>query len=282
MVIDSKKILEQIKESKIKPTPKWHFILKNYSIWTAFAFSVLIGSLSFSVMLYILMDGNWDVYKYVDKSFIEYIILSLPYFWILFISAFIALTYYNYKHTKKGYKYASYLVIVLSIIVSFVFGGTLFAFGLGEKIDQILSHNIPYYQQKIIENKIERWHHPRDGLLIGTMQEAVSDEKIIIKDFENKEWQVKLQEKVPKEILEKRLNEEIRMIGEMQGEDEFNANALKGCRRDCKMRQRMLKNSKIPIPPKPGVMLKENNIKIKLEYKNNDEKEDKKKNNDDN
>jgi hypothetical protein len=242
-MLNSKKILEQIKRENIKPTPKWHFLLKNYSIWAAFAISVLIGSLSFSVMLYILTDNNWANYKYLDKNFGEYLLLSLPSFWVLFIAIFIIFTSFNYKHTKKGYKYATYLIIILSVVMSFIFGGTLFAFGFGEKIDQALSNNIPYYQEKIIEDKMERWHHPEKGLLIGTVEKAISDEEVIIKDFKNNEWRVKLEEKIPIEVLGKRINEEIRMIGEKNGENKFNANIIKGCRRDCKMRMKFRKEN---------------------------------------
>jgi hypothetical protein len=280
MMIDSQKILEKIKEKKIKPTPKWHFLLKNYFIWAAFAISVLIGSLSFSVMLYILTDSNWGIYKYLDKNFAEYLLLSLPYFWILFIIAFILLSYYNYKHTKKGYKYASYLVIILSVVISFVFGGTLFAFGLGEKIDQVLSNNIPYYQQKIIEDKIEKWHHPEKGLLIGTVEKAISDEEVIVKDFEKKEWKVKLEEKIPKEILEKRINQEIRMIGKKQGEEGFAAKAIKGCRRDCKMKNGLHVQKIQEIKNKIEEIRNrhEEDSKNKQEKENNDKHDEDKKN----
>jgi hypothetical protein len=280
MMIDSQKILEKIKEEKIKPTPKWHFLLKNYFIWAAFAISVLIGSLSFSVILYILTDSNWDIYKYLDKNFAEYLLLSLPYFWILFIIGFILLSYYNYKHTKKGYKYASYLVIILSVVISFVFGGTLFAFGLGEKIDQALSNNIPYYQQKIIENKIERWHHPEKGLLIGTVEEAISDEEVIVKDFENKEWLVKLEEKIPKEIMEQRINKEIRMIGEKENEGKFNAKNLRGCKRGCEIQMQLRKEMMGEIKEK--MEEKRRNIMEHKEDEDKDEHDDNKKEDHDN
>jgi hypothetical protein len=186
----TKKAVAKIKKENIVPKAKWQFLLRNNLLWTMSILVILIGSLAASVTLFLLTDNDWDVYKYTDKNLLESILLVLPYFWLLIIFIFILLAYYNVSHTTDGYKYRSYAIILASVLISLVAGIIMFYAGLGTKIDDIFSNKVPYYNN-LVNHKTNMWIRPDDGLLAGKVA-GVKNDQIILMDFNNKKWIVKI------------------------------------------------------------------------------------------
>jgi hypothetical protein len=85
------KILEKIEHQHIEPTPKWYFQFKNWGFWCLFAISILIGSMSFSIILYSVQQTDFELLSHFFKhSKWESLLVLLPYFWlILFIDIYI-------------------------------------------------------------------------------------------------------------------------------------------------------------------------------------------------
>ena len=75
-------VLEKIKN--IRPTPRWQFLLRDYSVWILGAVSLALGSLSFSVVLFMLANNDWDIYSEISNSFFKFLLITLPYFWLVF------------------------------------------------------------------------------------------------------------------------------------------------------------------------------------------------------
>jgi hypothetical protein len=207
----SDKIIEKIKVEKITPKPKWRCRLKNYVLWSAFGASIMVGSLSFAVILHTTYENDWDIYRYLDKSFLNYIFISLPYFWIILLSFILAADYYEYKHTKSGYRYRGYLIVLGSVIISFILGAGSFYVGMGKMIDEALSEQIPYYHG-VIQYKKEIWSRPEQGLLAGRVKRIIDEKDFNIEDFQGGIWEVRgnniIWHKLPK------IEEEIKLIGE--------------------------------------------------------------------
>ena len=149
----SKKIIEKIKEEHIQPKPKWQFSLKAYLVWLLSALSLFIGSLAFSVVLYLIINNDWDVYVHITDNLIKFTILSLPYLWIVLLLLFVIISYYNFKHTKKGYKYHFYIILLSSILLSIIFGSLLYSIGVGRALDNILAVKMPMYEKLIFDRK---------------------------------------------------------------------------------------------------------------------------------
>lgn len=224
----SEKIIDKIKKENLKPAPKWHFLLKNYVIWILFVLSILIGSLTFSVILFFITSSGIDAYLFLNKNPLGGFILALPRFWLAFLLVFLAVAYYNYKHTKGGYKYNSYLIIILSVIISFILGYFLFFFGLGKKTDDILNNNIPIYRQNTMMHKQRMWNRPEQGFLIGDVVEFKNKDFFTIKDFNKMIWQIKSENAswigLPPKPGE---GMEVRIIGEEEGGFNFRAKIIK-------------------------------------------------------
>jgi hypothetical protein len=207
----SDKILDKIKEKKITPKPKWQFRLKNYVFWAAFGASIAIGSLTFAVILHCAFENDWDVYRYLDKNLVSFIFISLPYFWIIFLALILAADYYEYKHTKSGYRYRGYFIVLGSVAVSFILGAGSFYFGMGKMIDEIFAKQVPYYHG-MIRYKQEIWSHPEQGLLAGKIKRITDEKNFNIEDFKGGIWEVRgeniIWHKMPQ------IEEEVKLIGE--------------------------------------------------------------------
>lgn len=207
----SDKIIEKIREEKITPKPRWQFLLKYYVFWTIFGASIIVGSLSFAVILHTTLENDWDIYRYLDKSLFEYIFISLPYFWIILLAVLLWVAYYDYRHTKTGYRYQYYWIVLGSILISFILGLGSLRLGIGKEIDEIFARNIPYYNGTL-KHKKEVWSHPEKGLLAGRIKTIIDEKDFNLEDFKGEIWEIRESNIVWHETP--KIEEEVKLIGE--------------------------------------------------------------------
>jgi len=162
----SKNTLEKIKESKIKPKPRWQFHLEQFGIWAFATLSVIIGAKAFAVIIFRLVNNDWEVRKHLGRSLLDHTLLTLPYLWIMVMALFVLLAYYNARHTKKGYRYSVYGIVIGTVLASLFLGGALYSTGFGYEIDFLFSENLPGYQN-VMPNRGEFWSQPAAGFLSG-------------------------------------------------------------------------------------------------------------------
>ena len=84
---------------------------------------LIIGGFSFGVIIYLIQNKDWDLYAEMNESFASFVLLSLPYLWFVLLALFFIIAYFNFKHTKSGYKFKLYYVLLISIILSIGFVG---------------------------------------------------------------------------------------------------------------------------------------------------------------
>lgn len=235
----SKSIIGKIKKKQIKPTPKWVFLLKNSFIWGLFVLSVLFGSIALSIIFFQYRDAGWDIYSQMGEGVVEFVLLALPYFWIILMIGFIVLAYYNFRHTKTGYRYNVFAIVGLSLMISLILGSTLYASGFSEKLENLFQE-IPHYE-KLHFGKQMLWQRPGEGLLAGTVLRVQKDKIFLLQDFKRQVWEVDAKDaKIgPGVMLEK--GQRIRMIGEKAGDHEFRAFRIAPWK---------------PPPPSPGLLFR--------------------------
>ncbi len=185
----SDKIVSEIKEKKIRPKPKWIFLLKDYFIWSIFGISVVIGGLAFVVILFLLTTNDWDVYKHLGRDPSLYFLTMLPRIWIGTLILFLLIAYYNYRHTKKGHRYKTYVIVLGSVLGSVVIGTVLFFTGLGSRIEESFASVLPYYGG-FMEHRMKIWTQPQKGLLAGEIIKVKSKNILLIEDFKKNVWKV--------------------------------------------------------------------------------------------
>jgi len=220
----TKKALESIQKKKIKPLPKWNFLLKRGAIWTLFSIGSLLGSISVAIIIYQIQNTDFDVYSYLTDSILSFILITLPYFWIILLIGFSFLSYKYFRKTKKGYKYNFSIILTANIAISIIFGLAFYNVGFARVINHTFHSYIPYYNQ--LNNSIETmWSNPEKGLLAGTIEKVEKD--MIIIDFDNKTWTIQIQNADIKNrvVLEK--GEKIKIIGEIKSENIFIASDIR-------------------------------------------------------
>ncbi|MEA2098098.1 MAG: hypothetical protein U9P70_03435 [Patescibacteria group bacterium] len=220
---NSQKLLEKIQSEKITQKPRKQFIFKNIFFWTLFIFSIAIGGLSFSVILFAFNQTDFDLLSHVPNSKIELLLGLLPFFWIISCFIFLLISIFGIRHTKTGYRYSPLLVFGSSIVLSIILGIIFFFAGGGEKMERIFSKNISVYKS-LEERKISRWSRPEDGFLSGKI--VKKEENLIIEDWNEKEWRIDFENAVIKGRLSLEKNEKIKMIGEISKDNIFIATQI--------------------------------------------------------
>ncbi len=217
-----RKLLEKIKEKKLAPKSRWHFLLKRYVIWGIGIISLAIGALAFSVIIYVLKYNDWDIYDQLTDSFLSFVFLTLPYFWLLFLILFIYIVYYDLRHTKKGYRYSLPIVLAISVGSSMILGALFFEVGLGQAIDDILGQNMPMYE-RFINRHIGLWAEPENGRLSGLIISKLSEDEIIILSQERMKWDALLNGAEFPEGFKIIVGRPIRLLGEKIDDRVFRA-----------------------------------------------------------
>jgi len=184
-----KKTIAQIEEQKISPQPKWHFLLKDYTFWVFLGASIILGAVSVSIILFLLTSYDWDIYQYLHTSLLGYVLMSVPYLWVAILVIFTLVAYYNFKHTKTGYRHSAHAMVLISIFLSFIIGTTFFFVGFCSDIHGTFSRHIPFYNNLIFD-KNDVWDNASNGLLGGVIVDIRADGSFLLKDFKGNIWQI--------------------------------------------------------------------------------------------
>ncbi len=213
--------LKKLKKEKLSPRPKWHFLLKDYVVWGLGVLSLFVGALAFSVIIYLFRYNDWEVYEQISDSLLGFILLTLPYFWILLLIIFIVIINYNLKHTKKGYRYPLLAVVSVSILASTVLGIMFFHIGMGQAIDDVLGKKMPFYE-KFINPRMGFWCQPEKGRLAGVVIEKSNDKLYLLLDIKKQEWNVDASE-LKESKTEIKVGRPIKVLGTIISEYNFKA-----------------------------------------------------------
>lgn len=242
----TEKILGKIKKEKIKPLPKWHFLLKKSFIWSFFGGSVVLGGIAFSGALFQLNNITWEFHRDVSSSLVGFIFMILPYFWGILLILFLASAYYNFKHTETGYRHNIFWIAGLSILISLLFGSGLYASGITDKIEENFQR-IPLYQQMHLK-RMQIWNQVERGLLSGKILKIEDNQMLLLEDLEKKEWNVDIRSANIPEQVNLRAENEVRIKGEKIDANNFKAAAVRPMIRGGMMQRGQFQNKNRMVP----------------------------------
>lgn len=226
----SESIIGRIKQECIAPVPRWHFLLKNSVFWGLLIVSLLLGSLSFSVVAHLISMGDWDIFSYLQKNVVTSAVMLLPYFWLLSLAIFALVAFYNWKHTRLGYKFKRRWIFVSSVGLSMFLGSILYAFGMGNEVDRIMAKAMPFYDQSKHKARNELWLQPENGLIIGKVMIVNSaGQQLVIQDEQGNNWNIDEEtttQKIEAVIVKGKI---IKIIGKKNGDRHFTAREIRRC-----------------------------------------------------
>ncbi|MFA5248811.1 MAG: hypothetical protein WC415_06410 [Patescibacteria group bacterium] len=184
-----KEVIEKIAVEKIKPIARWKVILKNWLIWFLGGVSILFGSLAFSSILYFFQPGEVEIWGHSGANWKEFLLFSLPHFWLIFLILFLLVAWYYFRHTQKGYRYSLFVILAISVLASVLLGSLLYGAGMARLMDDFLGKQAPFYGE-IINPRARFWLNPDNGRLGGLVINKKSDEEFVIYNRDLGEWQI--------------------------------------------------------------------------------------------
>ncbi|HBA36510.1 TPA: hypothetical protein DCZ15_01395 [Candidatus Falkowbacteria bacterium] len=221
------KLIQKIEQGKIAPRPRWHFLLKNYLMWSAGVVALAVGAAAVAVMIFLSRHGNRELRLATHKTFGEFFLLTLPYFWIIFLGLFLFIVYYNLKHTRQGYRYPFLLVAAGSILVSLFLGLLLHRVGLGRMIDDVLGRRAPFYTQ-VFNRHLDFWFAPDEGRLTGVVIDAGDDDGFYLLDPAGDDWRVLSgAAEINDRFFELAVGLPVSAVGRVSGKNEFSADIVR-------------------------------------------------------
>lgn len=212
----SQEILKKIKHDKIQPKPRWQFLLKDVFVWGLGGISLVIGSLASSVVIYMILNNDWEEYMHLSDSLFEFIFITLPYFWLLLLVLFIIIVEYNIRNTKKGYKLNLPVLTFGTVFFSVLFGAFLYSAGIGKAIDNKLAENIPTYDKFFNKDnqRMKMWMRPEKGVLMGVIVTMDDERYFRISDFRDEVWNIFAEEAILPSQMEIQIGYGVKLIGE--------------------------------------------------------------------
>lgn len=162
------RVIKKIEEEHVAPLGKWRFVLKNNTFWTLWGLSVVIGACAVAATIFVCINAGWRYHQITNDSFSQFFFDVIPLFWVLSLTLMIILGYYNVRHTSRGYRFSFYIVILSSVIISFIGGTILYAVGVGKNIDNFRDP-LPF-GDPIMTLEEERWNNSNRGLFSGTVK----------------------------------------------------------------------------------------------------------------
>lgn len=239
---NSAKIIEKIKEQKMKPIPKWRFIMKNALTWLVFILSIILGALAFSVVLFSIQQVDFNLLSELSSSWLTWMLGLLPFFWLIALLIFLATAIIGIRNSKKGYKFTAMALVGFSVGYSILLGTLFFISGGGRWLEYTFASSVSIYES-IQDKKVKMWVIPDEGYLAGTVEDR-QGEVFILRDFKGSAWTVEfLDADMPPAVLIEK-GTEVKIIGQMTGTGMFRAEMIRPWGGEARFRKMKGKNER--------------------------------------
>lgn len=222
---NSRKIIEAIKDQNIRPIPRWRFNLRNGIIRGGFILSVVLGAISFSIILFAIQQTDFNILSHLSHSKMEMFLGLLPFIWIIFLLIFLVLAIFSIKYSWKGYKFTVSKLVGISTAISILIGTLFFISGGAQRLEHIFATSVTSYES-IQDRKEKMWSNPKEGYLAGTIQ-STNDQVIQLNDFQNQTWEISYGDAFIAPILFLEKGEKIKLVGTQTGKGTFKAKEIR-------------------------------------------------------
>jgi len=234
-------IINQIKEEKIKPRSKWYYRARYGGFWGLFTIMLILGALSFAVMLFAVQHTDFEVLDYVDNGGLTQLLTLMPFVWVLLVGIAVGLGVWGLKHTKRGYRLALLLIFGGNILGSMLLGTLVYGAGGGEIIEEIVEEKVPAYQS--VREKHERfWGNPeKTGRLAGIVQSINEENEVVtVEGPRGRTWEIPIN-RLKHFDIKIEVGQPIKMRGTQEGQRGFMPEVLKPAHKQRRLQRKIKK-----------------------------------------
>ena len=209
----SASILSRIHTEHLTHVPRWQFLCTEYGIWALWFVSVFVGAISFSVMLFFMQHAGFALYEATHDNIFGFLLDVMPFAWIVVFVLMALFAHFNLRHTKHGYRYKVWQVLLSSIVCSFIGGVFLHMVGMSFLVDDFMNKEAPFFGGlQGIETRM--WQKPKEGRMIGTYTGKTEiDDVVLFTDNNGASWQLNIAELNPMDLDSLYEGTEVRVLG---------------------------------------------------------------------
>lgn len=168
------KVLQSIKENNIRPKSALFFALRQIGVWFTWALTVLIGALTFSALMFRVLNSGFEHIDLITSSKVFFVLSSLPVFWILLSMASTLVAYAELRNTDRGHVISWKAAALLNVALSILTGTILFFSGFGYISERVA---LQIRGMDIERTYLTQWNDPGHGRLAG-MISAIDDDTL--------------------------------------------------------------------------------------------------------
>ena len=208
-------LFERIEAEKVSPRSRLFFQSREFLVWFLWLLSVVVGAFAVAVSVFMVTHLQYELYEATHENFVTFMVEALPYMWIVVFGLMVYVAMYNLQHTKRGYRYPVWIILVSSIILSFAGGSALQMFGFGYTIDNVLGQQMSVYQSR---DKLEQrlWQMPEEGRLVGRQvySTVAPTSTIIFEDLDGQRWNMNVGELDSRDVDLLASGQMVRVLGQ--------------------------------------------------------------------
>ncbi len=244
------RVMDEITQKKVAPKPRWYFTLKNLFLWATGIGLLLVGSLSVSIIIFIITGSPWELRAFMGESHLGYLMQFFPFLWLVSFIVFLMTADFIFSRTKGTYKHSAIKVSLVILLASIVLGSLLHLCKVSKMTDQILGKKAPKLYQTLEKRKNGAMHRPKKGRVMGVVQSVHTDGSvnrehfIIVHPEKEKELTIYTHE-LPQEKYELvQVGSKLLIIGKPAEKGAFHAHDIRNFEKIRKHIRKMLREKK--------------------------------------
>ena len=222
---NAQKIVDKIKNDNIQPRPQWTFTYSEWLKWASYALFVVMGSISFSIILFAISINGFDMLQHFEHSKLESITVLLPILWLATLIIFLGGSIISVMHTGRAYKYSFGKWMRLSTGISMAIGTMFFITGGARWLEHQFETNIESYES-LLEKKSAIWSQPELGTLSGEIVD-INEDTIRMKDWNSNLWTIHTTDAFVAPVLDMQAGTQIKLNGKLLNKTTFKAEKIR-------------------------------------------------------
>lgn len=220
----SASILKKIRAKKVTQRERWYFVVKTIS--HVFLGVVFLGFGMLSIALVWHLVHNFAFAEFIlEQPHVlgKLLWFGVPIFWIILSIVLWIMTEQVVRRTDRAYRIPFWIIGVTVLLFQVVGGFLLEQSQIGGRVDITFERRMDWYNgMERINHRFERM--PEEGFLMGKVIKIESNTLILLNDRIEKTWRVHL-ESLSNRRMEIKEGMIIRLVGEVEGVDEFFADS---------------------------------------------------------
>ncbi|MFA5985869.1 MAG: hypothetical protein WC819_00795 [Parcubacteria group bacterium] len=221
-----KNIINTIKNDHITPKTIFAIRWKSYAFWFVWACIMIIGAISFSLMIVNVLDVRPEFFHHLGIGrYMRVLFVTAPYLWLFLVLVATVSGFAVLRKTHRGYRHSVLFFTSISVLAIMFLGAVVHMAKMNDRIGKgIADGGMPRGMIFPAEGRLQR---PDHGLLGGRVA-TVAEDHLVITGFRGEQWTILYDENtqidLPFTIAEGVM---IEIVGEKIDEGNFRAKFIR-------------------------------------------------------